>query len=80
MRSETEASGKTDSDEQVRPDSEPEILLTEEGEDVWKTISPDNLLIRTLRTMTLNFSKAVEMEAKETAKTLKTAKKVYYGG
>jgi len=30
--------------------------------------------------MTLNFAKAVELEAKRTAKTLKNAKKVYYGG
>ena len=78
MRSEAETNRKTDSDEQLRSDSEPEILLDEE--DVWRTISPDNLLIRTLRTMTLNFSKAVEMEAKQTVKTLKNAKKVYYGG
>jgi hypothetical protein len=79
MRSEAEVNRKADTDEQVRVEGESEVLLNNE-EDVWKTISPDNLLIRTLRTMTLNFSKAVELEAQQTIKTLKNAKKVYYGG
>jgi hypothetical protein len=79
MRSETDPNRKADSDEQLGPNCESEILLNNE-EDAWKTISPNNLMIRTLRTMTLNFAKAVELEAKRTAKTLKNAKKVYYGG
>jgi hypothetical protein len=77
MRSEAETNREANSNEPVRAEGEPEILLNDE---VWKSIGPDNLMIRTLRAMTLNFSRTIELEAQQTEKTLKSAKKVYYGG
>jgi hypothetical protein len=74
MRSETEADRKTNSGESVGTSDQQEIPV-----DQWKRISPDNEMIRTLKKMALGFSKAVQMELKETEKSLKRATKVYYG-
>jgi hypothetical protein len=58
----------------VKPASEQQVPVDE-----WKFLRPDNELVRTLKKLAMGMARAVQLDARKTEKTLKGAKKVYYG-